>query len=494
MILIVGVEIIVYLCGKNKNMRNRFNRLTSKEWLPFQKSWFRFNSLEVLYNENIRFFCKAENEGDTIFYYGNHFDKIKKIAYENKEPITNVIEKNDKPFQFVIIDLIDKIKDNASIEEYEKLKKEIISLVVQLYEIVLERRFITIFIKNIEINGSYYPIAWDLAKHISTIFSLKDEKIGCLENIETTENKKDFFSTDKSTFYTLYFRKDENSEGAYKNKNFDFFKSNKAIANRDYFDKPMKSWFILKPLPRKKNEILHPAKYPEELVDIFVNIFTKAGDNVFDPMSGTGSTQLGALRNKRNGYGTELSEFFSKIANDRCREYINPTQMALFSDVKNEVYKILNIDARQINNEIFPKIDYVLTSPPYWDMLNMKGAENQASRKEKGLQTNYSDSDKDLGNISEYEIFIDELITVYDKVIDLVKPGGYLTIVVKNIKKQGRNYPFAWDLSEKLQNKLILLPETFWCQDDISIAPYGYGNTWVSNTFHQYCLNFQKPL
>ena len=41
--------------------------------------------------------------------------------------------------------------------------------------------------------------------------------------------------------------------------------------------------------------------------------------------------------------------------------------------------------------------------------------------------------------------------------------------------------------------KLILLPETFWCQDDINLATYGYGKTFVSNTFHQYCLNFQKP-
>lgn len=74
-----------------------------------------------------------------------------------------------------------------------------------------------------------------------------------------------------------------------------------------------------------------------------------------------------------------------------------------------------------------------------------------------------------------------------------MKSGSYLTIVVKNIKKKGKNYPFAWDLSDILMSKLILLPETFWYQDDINLAPYGYGNTFVSNTFHQYCLNFQKP-
>ena len=75
----------------------------------------------------------------------------------------------------------------------------------------------------------------------------------------------------------------------------------------------------------------------------------------------------------------------------------------------------------------------------------------------------------------------------------LSKDLSYLLRIWKNIKKKGSNYPFAWDLSLRLQEKLILVPETFWLQDDISIAPYGYGNTFVSNTFHQYCLSFQKP-
>ena len=135
----------------------------------------------------------------------------------------------------------------------------------------------------------------------------------------------------------------------------------------------------------------------------------------------------------------------------------------------------------------------MITSPPYWDMLNMKGAENQAKRKDKGLQTNYSNSKEDLGNIDDYDKFINELSLIYFDIIKIMKPGSYITIIVKNIKKKGRNYPFAWDLANILQKKLILLPEIFWCQDDINLAPYGYGNTFVSNTFHQYCLNFQIP-
>ena len=123
----------------------------------------------------------------------------------------------------------------------------------------------------------------------------------------------------------------------------------------------------------------------------------------------------------------------------------------------------------------------------------MKGAENQAKRLEKGLLTNYSQSTDDLGNLADYLLFLDELADIYINIISLMKSGSYLTIVVKNIKKKGKNYPFAWDLSSRLTEKVILLPEVFWCQDDINLAPYGYGNTFVSNTFHQYCLNFMKP-
>jgi hypothetical protein len=125
-------------------------------------------------------------------------------------------------------------------------------------------------------------------------------------------------------------------------------------------------------------------------------------------------------------------------------------------------------------------------------MLNMKGAENQAKRIKSGLQTNYSDSDDDLGNINDYDFFVDSLIEIYRNLSIILVDGARVTIVVKNIKKKGSNYPFAWDLSRKLQPYYELAEESFWLQDDISIAPFGYGNTWVSNTFHQYCLTFIK--
>jgi hypothetical protein len=69
---------------------------------------------------------------------------------------------------------------------------------------------------------------------------------------------------------------------------------------------------------------------------------------------------------------------------------------------------------------------------------------------------------------------------------------AYLTIIVKNAKKGGKIYPLAWDLARMLGNTYILKDEKIWCQDNQRLAPYGFGNAWVSNTFHHYCLQFRN--
>ena len=57
-----------------------------------------------------------------------------------------------------------------------------------------------------------------------------------------------------------------------------------------------KSWFLHNPPPRKKGVLVHPAKFPETLAQEFIEFFTKRGENVLDPMAGTGSALVAALR------------------------------------------------------------------------------------------------------------------------------------------------------------------------------------------------------
>ena len=250
-----------------------------------------------------------------------------------------------------------------------------------------------------------------------------------------------------------------------------------------------KSWFIHNPPPRKKGVLVHPAKFPETMAQEFIEFFTKSGETVLDPMAGTGSTLVAALRAGRNAYGIELNPKYAEIA----RQIIADERESLGASIVNLKSEIINGDAAQITTYQLPIFDYVLTSPPYWDMLHARGAATQKMRRSSDdLDVFYSDDPNDLGNLHDYEAFLEKLVCIYQGLKPLLREKAYLTIIVKNVKKGGKIYPLAWDIARELGKTYTLKDEKIWLQDNQRLAPYGLGSAWVSNTFHHYCLQFRN--
>jgi len=253
-----------------------------------------------------------------------------------------------------------------------------------------------------------------------------------------------------------------------------------------------KSWFVHNPPPRSKNVLRHPAKFPETMAQEFIEFFTQRGQVVLDPMAGTGSTLVAALRAGRNSYGVELNPAYAEIA----RTAVEEERLVLGDQTDNLTSQVTNANAAEITSwakEVeLPLVDYVLTSPPYWNMLHAKGAMTQKNRRvTPELDVVYSADPDDLGNVINYDEFVERLVSIYAGLKPYLKSGAYLTIIVKNVKKGGQLYPLAWDLARQLGEFYILKDEKIWCQDNQRLAPYGLGNAWVSNTFHHYCLQFR---
>ena len=254
-----------------------------------------------------------------------------------------------------------------------------------------------------------------------------------------------------------------------------------------------KSWFVHNPPRRGKDVIRHPAKFPETLVAGFIEFFTKRGQVVLDPMVGTGSTMVAALRLGRHSYGIELNKDYAEISH----QVILEERKTLGKEAEELTAEVITGDAGTIlehkSLHQIPTIDYVITSPPYWDMLHARGAGTQRKRREsEEMDVVYSEDPNDLGNISDYEEFLERLVNIYAALRTSLRQRSYMTIIVKNIKKGGVIYPLAWDLAGRLGKIYTLKDEKIWCQDDIRLAPYGLGNAWVSNTFHHYCLQFRN--
>jgi site-specific DNA-methyltransferase (adenine-specific) len=61
----------------------------------------------------------------------------------------------------------------------------------------------------------------------------------------------------------------------------------------------------------------HPATFPDKIPYDFIQVFTKEGDNVLDPMAGSGSTCVAAKKLKRNYVGIDISSEYCDISNNR---------------------------------------------------------------------------------------------------------------------------------------------------------------------------------
>ena len=246
------------------------------------------------------------------------------------------------------------------------------------------------------------------------------------------------------------------------------------------------SWFIFNALKSDLDEERricgnaadHPATYSPTMMEEFVKFFTKEGMSVLDPFAGIGSTLVGCARTGRVGYGIELNKKYYDTILKRVPEFKR---------------NVICGDSREVKKHFEnKKFNFCISSPPYWDVLNRSTGDFEDKRTERGLDIKYSDSEIDLGNIHEYKLFLQDLSQVYLDIYDLLVEDSYMVVIVKNIKKQGKLYPLAWDLASRLSAKYALKDEKIWIQDKIALAPYGYPYSWTSNILHHYCIIMRK--
>ena len=256
--------------------------------------------------------------------------------------------------------------------------------------------------------------------------------------------------------------------------------------------KATKSWFIINPRQRSAEQLDHPAKFPEELVKHLVGFFTKKESWVLDPFVGIGSTSIACKESARNSVGIELNPDFVEIGRRCVREISGKSQHHL---LVGDAHQAISLLSSEFKNEL-PLFDYLITSPPYWNMLHKSRGGSDSVHKERevrGLTQHYSELANDLGNIEDYELYLEEVASIIGNLKPLLKKRAYLTIIVQNMRDvDGQMKPIAWDLARRISESYSLQQEFIWCQDNKRLGIWGYPTTYVSNVHHHYCLIFQN--
>jgi DNA modification methylase len=238
--------------------------------------------------------------------------------------------------------------------------------------------------------------------------------------------------------------------------------------------------------PRDELKLQHPATYSERDIERLIRLFTKSGQTVLDPFVGTGSTLLACSALDRHGIGIELISKWADVCRQRlaAADAADGTQQVIKGDAAAELAALPEAS-----------VDFVVTSPPYWSILSKDaGMKAKAERVDRGLATKYSEEEADLGNIAEYDEFLDGLGHVFAGCQRVMRPGAYLACVVCDFRHGPKFYLYHADVARIIEKAgLDLKGVTVLLQDSKNLYPFAIPYAFVSNIHHQYILVHQKP-
>ena len=71
---------------------------------------------------------------------------------------------------------------------------------------------------------------------------------------------------------------------------------------------------------KNQNKIGHNAMFPKQLAKRCMKMFSWKGSVVYDPFMGAGTTAIACVQNNRNYIGSQISEDYCKITQQRIKK------------------------------------------------------------------------------------------------------------------------------------------------------------------------------
>jgi DNA modification methylase len=284
-----------------------------------------------------------------------------------------------------------------------------------------------------------------------------------------------------------------------------------SLDGKRWLQNSISVWGDLRKSPEELR-LKHPAMFPAALATRLMESFLPSGSQtVLDPFAGIGSTLVAATQLGKQAIGFELSPEFVALAvnrpdGPRAAGPVVSSRRAKQARLRFEnpqaaggkavgatpggavVYNASATDLLQYVPE--NSIDLCITSPPYWNILNQRRTADSKTVR------HYGNLEHDLGTIADYDEFLSALSNIFGDVLRVLKPGSHCCIVVMDLRKKNRFYPFHSDLAARLQKVGYEFDDLIiWNRQSEynNLRPLGYPAVFRVNKVHEFVVLMRKP-
>lgn len=253
-----------------------------------------------------------------------------------------------------------------------------------------------------------------------------------------------------------------------------------------------KSYWFSEKCNADKRAMAHPAPFLIKDIEKLVSLFTKKDMVVLDPFCGSGTTLIACENLGRKSIGFDLNSEYRELALKRL------DSLGLMAS---NSYEYLLGDALLLSKKLKKdSLDYIVTSPPYHNILKNTSQGVRSDKSEKGFRNSgrigvnyYSDGEDDLGNCNTYADFLEKLSQLFQNLFVALKYKKYCSIIMsdftvdkKEINVQGDIVRLMIEIGFEFSGSTVLL------QDNKPLYPFGYPYAYKINHHHQNIMNFRK--
>ena len=247
-----------------------------------------------------------------------------------------------------------------------------------------------------------------------------------------------------------------------------------------------KSYWLSEPNGEDKEAYEHPAPFVINDIQKLISLFTKKGMTVLDPFIGSGTTIIAANKLGRKCIGIDINPDYKKLAESRIEKYGFSDYVYMVGDAFIEIDKI-------------DIIDYIVTSPPYHNILknDARGIRYYNGKKyrmgaREGIQY-YSNEINDLGNLDDYSKYLFSLSDIMGKCFLKLRDGGYCTLIISDFTVNKKEMCVQGDIVCLMQKiGYEFCRTTVLLQKVKPLYPFGYPYAYKINHQHHNMMTFRK--